>query len=144
LFTIGSTGSSTSPINGNLDEIKIFRRVLTSDEVSAMADIPQNYSFLTDIEEESKEDHFIDAFPNPFVGRLTLKITSGQNQFVNAYIYDINGIVVKTYYNKSLVTGNNELFWNGTNDNGAHVNSGMYFIKVVTNSHVDNLTIVKM
>ena len=94
--------------------------------------------------EENQGFHFINAFPNPFRDKLTLRISSTKDQKVSAYIYDMNGIAIKKYDNKTLTVGVNELYWDGRNDNGAFVNPGMYFVRVITNSKVDNLTIIKM
>jgi hypothetical protein len=69
------------------------------------------------------------AFPNPFNPSTTLCVNIPQNlsgALVQLSIYDIQGKLVKTVLNKSLSSGNYLYKWDGKNDNGVGVSSGVY------------------
>jgi flagellar hook assembly protein FlgD len=52
---------------------------------------------------------------------------------VTLKIYDVLGKEVKTLIdNDREAPGTHAVIWNGTNDNGAHVSSGMYFYRLIT------------
>jgi len=145
LLTIGSASSSYSTFfNGYIDEVKIFKSILSPEEVIELTQIIPGNNLMLNVANIQQIDHFISAFPNPFRENLSLQISSLNDQKGNIFIYDMNGGIVKTYSNLSLFTGVNELSWDGRNDHGAYVNPGMYFVRVITGSKVDNLSIVKM
>lgn len=144
-FTIGSANtSSTTFLNGKIDDVKIFNAALSESEILALMDIPQNFSFLTGLEEQQADSSRIEIFPNPFTDIITLKIAAKANNSGNVFIYDTKGLLVKTFHNISLTSGVNEIFWNGTNDSGSEILPGMYFIKFISGSTVEKVTAVKM
>ena len=73
-------------------------------------------------------------FPNPFNPSTTIKfsLSSGEGRgegHVNITIYNIRGQRVRTLLNGSneLGAGRHSVVWNGTDDNGRTVSSGVYF-----------------
>jgi hypothetical protein len=65
-----------------------------------------------------------EAFPNPSSGGVTIA-TSGGDGVLHARVYDVSGTLVRT------VTGaNGSLAWDGRDERGARVPSGVYFIDV--------------
>ena len=49
-------------------------------------------------------------------------------------VYNVNGELVRTLANDSRAAGSYTLVWDGHNDAGQSVSSGVYFYKLVTNS----------
>ena len=47
-------------------------------------------------------------------------------------IYDINGRTVRDFYFNTVNNGFNEVVWDGRNDFGQEVASGIYFYKLVS------------
>jgi flagellar hook assembly protein FlgD len=45
-------------------------------------------------------------------------------------IYDIKGGLVRTLVDEPLVRGNHDIHWDGMNDSGERVASGMYFYRL--------------
>ncbi|HEY9114790.1 MAG TPA: LamG-like jellyroll fold domain-containing protein, partial [Bacteroidales bacterium] len=144
-LTIGSAlTSSTTFLNGKIDDVRIFNAALTQAEILAFASVPQNNSFLLGIDEEMQEEtHLVVAFPNPFKDKITLKISSSENILANIFIYDINGALIKAFENETIIQGFTEVVWDGRNMAGIYVTPGMYIVKVQTNSEVNHLTIIK-
>ncbi|NVO09242.1 MAG: aryl-sulfate sulfotransferase [Bacteroidales bacterium] len=66
-------------------------------------------------------------YPNPFTYSTTIDFEIDKRRSVNVVIFDLSGRQIKTLVDKNLLAGNYSLSWDGTNDNGSHVVSGIYF-----------------
>lgn len=75
-------------------------------------------------------------FPNPFnpVTNIRYDLKVAGNVEVN--IYDIRGALVSTLVNGQQSPGRYIVTWNGTNNNGLQVASGIYIYRLVTNGQV--------
>jgi len=71
-------------------------------------------------------------YPNPFNPTTTIKYTLKKNSKVLLNIYNIKGQKVKQLVNKQLTAGQYSVVWNGKDDNGNSVSSGIYFYKLKT------------
>jgi hypothetical protein len=72
-------------------------------------------------------------FPNPFNPETQIVFsvpTAGQ---VQLYIYNAIGQRVATLVDKAMLAGTYNVRWNGTNDKGDNVSSGVYFYQLYTN-----------
>jgi hypothetical protein len=68
-------------------------------------------------------------YPNPFNPSTIISFTIPEglsNSLVKLVIYDINGRVIKTLVNEQMSAGNYLARWDGTDDSGLHVASGVY------------------
>jgi len=82
----------------------------------------------------------IDIYPNPFNPSTSIALNLTENDKhhpVSVNIYNIKGQLVKTLIDNEVVNANT-LVWNGTDNYGNRISSGMYFAKVNTQS--SNLT----
>ncbi|RLC58267.1 MAG: hypothetical protein DRH89_01540 [Candidatus Cloacimonadota bacterium] len=72
-------------------------------------------------------------YPNPFNPATTISFSVTQtSSFVNLDIYNIKGQKVKQLISDQLSAGQRTVIWNGTDDNGKSVSSGIYFYKLKT------------
>lgn len=71
-------------------------------------------------------------FPNPFNPSTTISFLLPENATCTLDIYNIRGQKVRTLINDAKSAGNYSVFWNGQNDNGKPVSSGLYFYRLVT------------
>jgi PKD repeat protein len=69
------------------------------------------------------------ASPNPFNPETAISVSLKNNGPVSVRIYSIDGRLVKTLKNEFATAGTHEVRWNGTDNNGRSVPSGMYFVK---------------
>lgn len=69
-------------------------------------------------------------YPNPFNPVTTIAFNVPKASLVTAEVYNLKGQKVKTLVQDFLPTGLQQLSWNGTNDMGNTVSSGIYFCKV--------------
>ena len=75
--------------------------------------------------------------PNPFNPTTTIKFDLAHDGQVRLQIFDVAGHLVRTLVNGTLTRGYNQaVTWNGLDQNGRRVPSGVYFYQLVT----DDLT----
>lgn len=86
------------------------------------------------------EDNLL-SFPNPFNSQTTISFNLPIRALVNLTIYNIKGQMVKTLISNCMLDrdDNHSYIWNGKNENGDTVKSGVYFYKL----QCENKTIVK-
>ncbi len=65
-------------------------------------------------------------YPNPFNPTTTIEFTLPWNALARVYVYDSSGRLVRTLASQTLPAGINRLEWDGTNDDGQAVASGVY------------------
>jgi hypothetical protein len=68
--------------------------------------------------------------PNPFEGTTRLQLTLPSPEKVTARVYNAAGRVVRTLVDSRMTAGEHFLPWDGTNDGGDRVASGVYFVKL--------------
>ncbi|MGE5314252.1 MAG: FlgD immunoglobulin-like domain containing protein [Acidobacteriota bacterium] len=69
-------------------------------------------------------------FPNPFNPTTDIRFALPAQSHVTFEVYSITGGLVRTLINTEMPAGFYTVTWNGTNDNGQVVASGMYFFRV--------------
>lgn len=69
-------------------------------------------------------------YPNPFNPTTSISYVIPKSSFVNLSIYNIIGQEVKTLVNKYLQPGRYSVIWNGRDNNGNTVTSGIYLYKI--------------
>jgi hypothetical protein len=85
------------------------------------------------------------AFPNPFNPSTTIAFEIERRSRVAAEIYDPLGRPVKRLADEVFTPGRHALVWDGTNDHGLRVASGVYLARVTNeyNSVTIKLTVIK-
>ena len=71
-------------------------------------------------------------YPNPFNPETVIKFAIPESANVQINIYNIRGQRVKSLVNEYFVQGHHEIIWNGTNEHGQIVGSGVYFYRIQT------------
>lgn len=66
-------------------------------------------------------------YPNPFNPATRIVFTLPQTAFTTLKVLDVNGRLIKTLVTGMRAAGIHQVVWDGTNQNGAVVASGMYF-----------------
>jgi len=72
----------------------------------------------------------IGNYPNPFNPVTSIKFNLVQNENVSLEIYNVLGQKVKTLVNEKLSAGKHSIVWEGNDNNGNKVASGIYFYKL--------------
>ena len=69
-------------------------------------------------------------YPNPFNPTTKIEFTLVKSDFVTLQIYDVLGRKVRTLVSEDLPSGYKSVFWDGKNDDGKEVASGVYFYQL--------------
>jgi FlgD Ig-like domain len=75
-------------------------------------------------------------YPNPFNPSTTIKYQLTQDSKVNLTIYNLQGQVVRTLVNDNVAAGFQSISWNGKNEMGQTVATGMYVYRIQAGSFV--------
>jgi hypothetical protein len=70
------------------------------------------------------------VFPNPFNPQTTILYSLPVKAFVHLAIFDARGCLVKTLIDGLESAGQGLITWNGENENGTEVASGVYFCRL--------------
>jgi hypothetical protein len=93
----------------------------------------------TDVIDGKVLDYFFKLdgnYPNPFNPSTVIRFELPQNQLVNIKIYDALGREVKNLLESELPRGTNEVLWDGKNDYGFSLPSGVYIYKIESNGSI--------
>jgi hypothetical protein len=84
-------------------------------------------------------------YPNPFNETTKIEFTLTKSGFVTLNIYDLLGRKVRTLVYEHLSSGCKSVFWDGKNDSGNDVASGIYFyqLRVADFSETKKLVLLK-
>jgi len=74
------------------------------------------------------------GIPNPFNPKTTLKYHLYETSQVSITIFGVFGTVEYSLFHGSQSTGPKEIQWDGINNQGVSVPSGIYFLKIQTES----------
>jgi flagellar hook assembly protein FlgD len=74
--------------------------------------------------------------PNPFNPSTTIAFSLPESAPVTLAIYDVNGRMVRTLVSGERAAGMHEVVWNGMDDNGRAVASGVYVYRLAAGNDV--------
>jgi hypothetical protein len=73
--------------------------------------------------------------PNPFNPTTSISFSLPKDEHVVLSIYNITGQLVRTLVNERKNAGTHSIMWNGRNESGAQVTSGLYIYKIKAGSY---------
>jgi hypothetical protein len=84
-------------------------------------------------------------YPNPFNPETNIAYNINKKADVSLVIYNMLGQKVRTLVNESKTAGSHNITWNGKNENGIQVPSGIYFYQLKTNAQtaMEKMVMVK-
>lgn len=137
----GDAGASFTAINENLGNLDVFSLAIDSQnhlyagtanglyfyDLSAGIDdgnenLPRTFSLLSQ------------NYPNPFNASTRINLSLAQNQCGCVEIFDISGRLVKSLFDG---IGSHILFWDGIDNDGVQMVSGIYFYRLTTPGHIE-------
>ena len=130
----GTMNFHISPVADNVAEgDEVIRLVgtidgLEGDEVEITISDPAAAKAVVETRPEAFE--LADNFPNPFNPTTTIQYALPQAADVELTVYNIFGQVVRTLVAEYQNAGRYAVEWDGTNDSGHSLSSGMYFYRL--------------
>ncbi|HEY3371405.1 MAG TPA: FlgD immunoglobulin-like domain containing protein [Prolixibacteraceae bacterium] len=82
------------------------------------------------------------VFPNPFTTQLTINYKAEGNSLTSIRIFNGEGLQVKTIEHKALSEGNYSFTWDGCDDEGIKVNTGVYLIQLLSDKYLESSRIL--
>ena len=89
-----------------------------------------------------KSAELTSARPNPFNPQTTLEYSLTVGDHVLIAIFDARGSLVRRLVDQPMPAGDHRVTWNGLDNGGLPVGSGIYFVKLAAGSQVDSRKIV--
>lgn len=83
-------------------------------------------------EEVAQPINIITNHPNPFNPSTTISFTLSEAGNTNISIYNISGQKVRELLDSHLPAGSNSILWDGRDDTGSRVSTGIYFAQLVS------------
>jgi len=76
-------------------------------------------------------------YPNPFNPTTTISFSIPNENKVKLSIYNIKGQEIKTLFHNNFTKGSHSIAWNGNDESGNSVSSGLYFYKLNVNGKTE-------
>lgn len=80
--------------------------------------------------------------PNPFNPMTEIKFELNKTEHMSLKIYDVTGRLVRELANGTLTSGPHSRTWQGRDGSGRQVPSGTYYVRLVTQTKIDNRKIM--
>lgn len=81
-------------------------------------------------------------YPNPFNSRTIISYDLPEHSHVRVNIYNVNGRLVRTLTNAAQSAGRNDLHWDGMDDSGDQISTGIYFARLQTGDYSKTIKMV--
>jgi len=120
----------TSGTNIYLDESALPGRTYTY-QVGGIQDDREFLSFALTIDVPSIPLTLYQNYPNPFNPSTSISFYMPGPDRVRLEIFDVQGKMIRTLVDRQMDGGRHTLHWNGTNDSGSSVSSGVYLYRLV-------------
>jgi len=79
-----------------------------------------------------QDNSFLTVSPNPFYNSTNLSFSLPKTTDVKICIYNVKGHKITTLLSEVMVQGNYSVNWDGTDENGKKISSGIYFYTLET------------
>ncbi|NOT33037.1 MAG: T9SS type A sorting domain-containing protein [Candidatus Eisenbacteria bacterium] len=96
----------------------------------AVVPLPAQGAVAVESEATPPPSPFLSAAPNPSRGPVTLQFALPRDANVSAGVFDVEGRRIRAIETGRRAAGRNSLSWDGRDDNGRSVTSGVYFARV--------------
>jgi hypothetical protein len=135
--TIDPTGSQTVQITCNgtvlpLGDYEGTIWVTSNDPDFSTIEIPVYFTvdFASDVVSMENGQIEVKNYPNPFKGSTTFELNLPEAAYVELEVYNYNGQKVQTLIQDKIASGLHQISWNGENNSGNPLTSGIYFYRV--------------
>jgi hypothetical protein len=72
----------------------------------------------------------VSSSPNPFSGSTVVRFNAGKDTEIRLRVFDLTGREVRTFKHRTAAEGFQEIRWDGRDQNGKPLASGVYFYEI--------------
>ena len=120
--------------------VYIVRSVFTNDNISNPAFSNTVYQSViteeSDISELPFATYLYPNYPNPFNPSTNISFNLSEEGNITIDIFNIKGQKIKNMVNDKLGVGKHTVTWDGTDNNGNHLSSGIYLYQMKTDTYI--------
>ena len=128
---------TVTPTSGVNNATITFDNIILAGENGQELDYPDTYIYdLNSDDLLPNTTELSNIYPNPFNPSTTIEYSLEIDSDVSLYIYDMQGRTVKTLVSDNLDAGSHSIVWNGLNDSGVQVSSGMYLVRMEASNQI--------
>ncbi len=133
--TIIDTAETTSHDFNNKPEGSVFHYAVAAYDASRnISDFSSDYRYVQDNEIPSSQKFSLSQnYPNPFNPSTEISFTITKRAEVTLIIYSSKGQLIKTLISSVMNIGTHTTHWNGTDEYGRTLPSGVYYYQLVSN-----------
>lgn len=128
--TIGSMSGPDWFWTGMIDDVRIYEGLLTIDDIIDVMDSPE--TGVHQRPDQNVTTFHLRNYPNPFNPHTTISFHIGKRQAVALEIVDVGGKHIRRLLNQEKYRGNYKVHWDGLDDLGKSVPSGVYLCRLRT------------
>ena len=101
-----------------------------SEDISLNVNIDEDFIFKSD------KVLYLNNYPNPFNPITTIEFNLNESGFVQVEIFNVKGQLVNSLININKDTGYHSVVWDGSDQYGNQISSGLYLYKLKANGNV--------
>jgi hypothetical protein len=141
IAAVDGAGTSSEPHDYSYTDIdvlpgKSYTYVLADVSLSNELVVHHDHALTITIDEQVISEEFAlgSNYPNPFNPSTTIPFNVLKESHITLGIYDINGQLVRQLINENYASGAYTAIWDGQNDEGKDLHSGLYIYLMTSNN----------
>lgn len=142
LVEIGRIGYNDTYFSGIIDDVRIYNRVLNPDEINLLYTGPTSVESADPDPPRSYE--MAQNYPNPFNPTTQISFELPVKSPVSITIYNTAGQRIRELVSSPFEPGSHSVIWNGMDDQGKVVSSGIYLYTINASGYMATRKMVKL
>ncbi|MEI7980038.1 MAG: FlgD immunoglobulin-like domain containing protein, partial [Bacteroidota bacterium] len=138
-FTIDATGLSEKTY-----QCKLIARDFYNNKFVIPVKLHVSWPVGVDDPVKSKMTHLDGNYPNPFTGNTRLRFHLQAPAAVLITICNMQGVTLRTLMNTTMEAGDHLLLWDGNDDQGNPVATGIYTCHMKTNDYQGTTKMIRI
>ena len=114
----------TFDIHDNASEHSPYASIMVTSILKENKDIPTKFALYPN-------------YPNPFNSTTTIRYDLPKPSRVQLIIFNLLGQNIRTLVDENQQSGRYTIKWNGQDERGLHVSSGIYYVKIRANTFIN-------
>jgi hypothetical protein len=111
--------------------------IISSNKTYGLSILDTNNNTITENYLTSNSNISLNNFPNPFNPTTTIEFSIQNESKVELTIYNIKGQKIKILAHNEFTKGSHSIIWNGDDESGKPVSSGVYLYKLNVNNKTE-------